>query len=297
MTTSVYLTQAATDDFGVRELEALTEKARPYSTASVNSVPGPTDDTQNAPVNLPAGELATISAINGHGTTVESIRVTNDTPAFFTNLGVGGKPVGERIDITRETMPTEILTTNFEKHRTEFSTTAAIHGRIKNTATAGEASYLAAKAVFKNDTGTVIDRSAASLEGLSAGEIWDVVVPYGGDASGATGGELSVAESLASKSPIPPTNVVVREDRLEQPSDPLEPPKVVGKVENNGSSKAPYLEANAAFYTKNRDVLGDESASVTGLPPGKTWSFELPFYAHSEKRAKRVADYELSIVA
>jgi hypothetical protein len=293
-TVSVYLTAAAFERLGVKELEVLTQRTRPYSAADADTPPGPFKTGMNIPVEVPVGEPATISALNEHGTTVESIRVTNDATAFLTWLGA--KPRPQQLLINQIDMPAKILTRSFEKRETQFSTNAEMHGKIKNTARDGELSYLAAEAVFTDSSGNVVDRSVESI-GLSAREVWDVVVPYLGDASDAASGKLTITESHAGRSPIPPANITVIEDSLEEPDEELEPPKVVGELRNTGTAELSFLEASAKFYAENGNVLGENSATVTGLPAGKSWSFEVPFYAHSTERAERIAEYELSLLA
>ena len=291
-TASVYLKPAAYDELDVYELEVLAERVRPYSVTSAALPPGSVRTRKNISVQPPVDQTVTISAVTAEGAPVESVRITTGGNVWFTDIQ---EETSTRAETTR--MPAEILTTDFEKHRTAFSTNAIMNGKIKNTSTDKEIVHLAAEAAFTNAAGRVIDRSVSSLGGLSPGEVWDVVVPYLGDAGAATGGELTVSESLVGQEPIPPTNVTLLEDRLERPESVVNPPQVVGELRNIASSRLPFLEAEATFYARNGDILGDEAATVTGLPPGETWEFEIPFYAHSQQRAQRVASYKLSLVA
>lgn len=292
ITASVYLKPAAYRKLDVYELVVLTDRARPYSSTPVALPPGPVRTRKNIALQLPVDQRATITALTAEGAPVESIRVTTGGNVWFTHIQEENVT---RAEPTR--MPAEILATDFEKHRTAFSTNAIVNGKVKNTSTNEELVHLAVEAAFTNDAGEVIDRSVATLGGLSPGEVWDVVVPYLGEADAATDGELVISESFVGQEPIPPTNVTLLEDRLEQPEEVTEPPRVVGELRNIASSRLPFLEARATFYARNGNVLDDEVVTVTGLPAGETWAFEIPFYAHSQQRAERVAAYELSLVA
>lgn len=294
-TVRVQLKPTAFERLDVTRIVVWAANARPFSSSQAETIAGPIKTQSTVTIQLPAGDPAVISALNEKGTAVESIRVTNDATEVLAWLGSRPQPVDRTI--TQLTMPAKILTAGFEKKGTQFSTNAWMNGKIKNTAQDAEIPYLAVEAVFRNDGGKVVDRSVESIEGLSPGEVWDAVVPVYGDASRATTGKLTIAESNPGKNAIPPTNVTLLEERLEQPEEGLEPPKVVGKVKNTGTAELDFLEASAKFYAENGDVFDDNAASVTGLGPGKTWKFEIPFYAHSTERAERVAEYALSLVA
>ena len=295
LTASVELKPAAFDRLGVAEVVVWTERARPFSASEAETLSGSVRTQTQVPVELPAGDPATISALDEHGTAVESIRVTNDATIIL--AGLGAKARQRRILLEQITMPAEILTTSFEKRRTEFSTNAWMTGEITNTARDAEIPYLAVEATFTNAADKVVDKSISSIEGLGSGEVWEAVVPVYGDASDATTGKLTITESTAGRTPVPPTNVTLLEARLEQPDEDLEPPAVIGKLRNTGTTELNFLEASAKFYAENGNVLGDNAVTVTGLNSGQTWSFEISFYAHSSERAERVEEYELSLVA
>lgn len=296
LTVSVYLKPAAHKRLGVKEVKVFAAGARPYSAADADTPPGPFSTGYNVPVEVPVDQPAIISAVNEVGTMVESINTTNDATAFLTWLGPRARQAQTRIDQNQRRMPAKILKRSFEKRDTQFSTDAWMNGKVKNTAQDAVIPHLAVEALFTNDTGQVVDRSTESI-GLSAGEVWDVVVPAFGDATNITGGRLTITESHTARPPVPPTNITVLEDSLEEPDEELEPPKVVGELRNTGTEELPFLEASAKFYAENGDLFGENAGTVTGLNPGQTWAFEIPFYAHSTERAERVAEYELSLIS
>lgn len=294
LTVSVYLKPAAHNRLGVKELTVFAAGARPYSTADADTPPGPFSTGYNIPVHVPVDKPAIISAIDENNTMVESINVTNNATAIL--AGLGAKPQPKQLLINQTDMPAKILTTSFEQRDTQFSTDAWMNAKVKNTAQDAAIPHLAVEAVFTDSSGKVVDRTVESI-GLSAGEVWDAVVPVFGDASNVAGGKLTIIEDSSGKPPVPPTNVTVLEDSLKEPDEELEPPTVVGKLRNTGTKELPFLEASAKFYAENGDVFGENAATVTGLNAGKTWTFEIPFYAHSTERAERVAEYELSFVS
>lgn len=287
---SVGVTGAALYEFGVTELEVFAKGERPYSASTVPSAPGPKQTKINTIVQLPVDATSTIVATNENGTLVEAIRVTT-----------GGTPIytGQSLEQTRTPMaePTvEILTSTLKTEQTQFSTDAAVYAKVKNASDTETLTHLEVKAEFINEAGVVIHTSFENIRNVAPTEIWEVVIPYLGDASATDSATPSIETAIVGAEPIPPTNVTLLEERLELPEKDVEPPTVSGRIENTGTEELPYLEADVKFYAENGTLLGDNSDSVTGLDPNQVWEFDVPFLAYSNEIANRVDSYELTFV-
>lgn len=71
---------------------------------------------------------------------------------------------------------------------------------------------------------------------------------------------------------------------------------MAGRLENTGTAELPYLEVDVKFFGKSEHVLGENTASVTGLDPEQVWEFDVEFPAYSNEIADRVDSYELTFV-
>jgi hypothetical protein len=295
LSASVSLTGTALFELGVTELEVFAKGKRPYSASAVSTSPGPKREKVVVTTQLPVDDTAIIAATDENNTLVEAIRVT-----------AGGTPIYTRPSLRDEkkkrVMPTqmpeipEILTTTLQTSQTQFSTNAAVYGEVKNTSNTDLLTHLEVKAEFLNEAGEVVDTSFESVRNFSPDEIWEVVVPYLGDASDADSATLSIETAIAGTEPVPPTNITLLEKKFETPESDLKSPTMAGQIENTGTEELPYLEADAKFYTENGKLLGDAADSVTGLDPGQVWEFSVEFPAYSNEIADRVDSAELSFV-
>jgi hypothetical protein len=293
LSVSVDLTPAAVYELGVTELEVFAKGERPYSATTAPSTLGPKRKKITVTVQLPVDDTAIVTATNEHNTLVEAIRVTAGGEAVFTNPALRNeeKP---GLPTSMPEIP-EILTNRLETSQTPFSTNAAVYAEVENPSTE-LLTHLEVRADFLNESGEVVDVSFESIRNFAPDEIWEVVVPYLGDASDADSANVSIETAIVGKEPVPPTNITLLEDTLELPDSDLEPPTVTGRIENNGSEELTYLEADAKFFGQNGHVLGDTTDSVTGLDPNQVWEFAVEFPAYSNEIADRVDSYELAFV-
>jgi hypothetical protein len=286
---SISLTRAAIYELGVTELEVFAKGERPYSASTAPTTVGPKRKKVSVTVQLPVDDTAVITATNENNTPIESIQVMTGGVPIFTN---------QPLEYKRKSMqpiPT-ILKSTLQTEQTQFSANAAVYGKIKNTSNTELLTHLVVKTEFLDGAGEIVDTSFESVRNFSPDEIWEVAVPALGDASEVESANLSIETAVTGVEPIPPTNITLLEETFETPESDLEPPKVVGQIENTGTEELPYLEADAKFYAENGNLLGDATDSVTGLDPNQVWEFSVEFAAYSNEIADRADAFELTFV-
>jgi hypothetical protein len=287
---SVSVTRAAIYELGVTELEVFANGERPYSASTAPSTVGPKRKKVSVTVQLPVDDTAIITATNENNTPIESIRVMTGGAPIFT-----GQPLKHKRKPMQEPIP-KILKSTLQTEQTQFSANAAVSGTIKNTSNTELLTHLVVKAEFVDEGGTVVDTSFESIRNFSPDEIWEAAVPALGDASKVESATLSIETAVTGVEPVPPTNITLLEETFETPESDLEPPKVIGRIENTGTEELPYLEADAKFYAENGNLLGDATDSVTGLDPNQVWEFNVEFAAYSNEIADRVDSFEVTFV-
>jgi hypothetical protein len=286
---SVSLTRAAVYELGVTELEVFANGERPYSASTAPSTVGPKRKKVSVTVQLPVDDTAIITATNENNTPIESILVMTGGVPIFTGqpLEHKRKPMKPIPKIRKSTLQTE---------QTQFSANAVVYGKIKNTSDTEMLTYLVVKAEFLDGAGKIVDTSFESVRNFPPDEIWEVAIPALGDASEVESANLSIETAITGVEPVPPRNITLLEEKFETSESDLEPPKVVGRMENTGTEELPYLEADAKFYAENGNLLGDAADSVTGLDPNQVWEFSIELEAYSNEIANRADSFKLSFV-
>lgn len=291
LSVSVDLAPSAVYELGVTEIEVFAKGERPYSATSTPGITGPKRKKITVTAQLPVDETAIVAATNEHNTLIEAIRVTAGGTPIFTNpaLRDDEKP---GLPISMPEIP-EILTSTLQTNQTQFSTNAAVYAEVENPSDE-LLTHLEVRADFLNEQGDVVDVSFESIRNFAPDDVWEVVVPYLGDASNADSADFSIETAIVGKEPVPPTNITLIEETLELPESDLEPPTVAGRIENTGTEELPFVEMDAKFFGGNGHVLGENTNSVTGLDPGQVWDFAVEFPAYSNEIADRVDSYELA---
>jgi len=155
-------------------------------------------------------------------------------------------------------------------------------------------SYTEVQAAFRNEAGDILDTNYTNVVGLESGQTWEAYVSYFGDETVADA-EIEVAETTTGELAPPPEGVELIEDNLEPPEDEFGSPAVIGRAENGSDSSVDYLQAMVSFVAENGNLLSSGSTSISDLPSGEIWRFEVEYLAISPNKPDEPSDYTVTL--
>ena len=227
------------------------------------------------------GTFAGCSAISSDGNQSTATDTTEQV-TIASELGAEPEPTAVRI-----------VASEFRTVRTSVSTDNLMWGILKNTGQRHVA-HLEAKATFRNETGTILDTTTASIDGFEPGGVWEAYIQSFDNPNVVAKGELSVTKIIFGPPPNKPDTVAISEESL-RPAHAFKIPTAAGEVENTGEKTIDRLEVHAKFYAGNDNLLDTGSTNIISLSPDETRKFEIEFSGYEERAAPRVSSYDVSL--
>lgn len=153
----------------------------------------------------------------------------------------------------------------------EFSTDVYVAATIENAGSAPSGTVELTADWYDAD-GNYLDNDRAFLQSLGAGERWAARVYHLGADSERVDGYEFAGQFQTSPPEMDPEGLGVRETSMNVGDDEA---VVRGRVANDRSETASYVQATAKVYDADGVVLGDVWTNVTNVPAGETWAFEV----------------------
>ena len=151
-------------------------------------------------------------------------------------------------------------------------------------ATESPTGWLTLDVEWLDGDGTTVGSDMTHLGTLDAGETWEARVYYTGDE---TGVEDYRIEGVGDPDrATAPEGLDLLESEMEIDGDEV---VVEGVVENATGADQPTVEVTAIIYDERGVVMDDAWTSVSDLPDGETWAFEVTWLGFD--RAEAAADH------
>lgn len=167
----------------------------------------------------------------------------------------------------------------------EFTTDVYVAATIENAGSAPSGTVELTADWYDAD-GDYLDNDKAFLQSLDAGEAWAARVYHLGSDSPRVDGYEFAGKFQTSPPEMNPEGLEVRETSMNVGDDEA---VIRGRVTNDRSSTASYIQATAKIFDADDVVLGDVWTNVTDVPAGETWAFELDW--RGRDRVAEAADH------
>lgn len=167
----------------------------------------------------------------------------------------------------------------------EFSTDVYVAATVENTGSA-PSGVVELTADWYDADGNYLDNDKEFLQSLGAGETWAARVHHLGSDSEQVDGYEFDGRFGTEPPERNPEGLAVEESRMNVGEDEV---VIRGRVANDRSSAAPYIQANAKIYDAAGVVIGGVWTNVSDVPAGETWAFELAW--HGRDRVSQAADH------
>lgn len=171
----------------------------------------------------------------------------------------------------------------------EFSTDVYVAATIENAGSAPSGAVELTADWYDAD-GNYVDNDKAFLQSLGARERWAARVYHLGSDSERVDGYEFAGQFQTNPPEMDPEGLDVRETSMNVGEDEA---VVRGRVTNDRSSAASYVQATAKIYDADDVVLDDVWTNVTDVPSGETWAFDVSW--RGRDRVAEAADHAVWI--